>query len=150
MLIRYSIMEAVEGLRASRHQARAGDAPDLFAHPGQIRSHPEPGRVRRTSGPTSTPATPISAASTRSPGSSGSSTAWSTCTPRTSAIEQSEAERGKVMGTAVGCACGDGVIDWARVIAILRSIPQDIVLSVECGTLDQAARSIEHLRKVVG
>ena len=28
-------------------------------------------------------------------------------------IQQSDAERGKVMGTPVGCACGDGVIDWA-------------------------------------
>ena len=63
-------------------------------------------------------------------------------------VEQSDAERGKVMGTAVGCACGDGVIDWKAVMAILRTIPQDIVLSVECGTLDQAARSVEHLRKV--
>lgn len=62
---------------------------------------------------------------------------------------QSEAERGKVMGTAVGCACGDGVIDWEQVVAILRTLPQDVVLSVECGTLDQAARSIDHLRKVV-
>jgi len=66
-------------------------------------------------------------------------------------VEQSEAERGKVMGTPVGCACGDGVIDWEAVVAILRPLPQDvIVLSVECGTLDQAARSIEHLRKIVG
>ena len=64
-------------------------------------------------------------------------------------IEQSDKERGKVMGTPVGCACGDGVIDWAEVVSILRGIPQDIVLSVECGTLDQAARSIEHLRKIV-
>ena len=64
-------------------------------------------------------------------------------------VQQSDAERGKVMGTAVGCACGDGVIDWERVVAILHSIPQDIVLSVECGTLDQAARSIDHLRKLV-
>lgn len=64
-------------------------------------------------------------------------------------VEQSEAERGKVMGTAVGCACGDGVIDWQEVVAILRPLPQDVVLSVECGTLDQAARSIEHLRKIV-
>ena len=63
-------------------------------------------------------------------------------------VAQSDAERGKVMGTAVGCACGDGVIDWEAVIAILRKIPQDIVLSVECGTLDEAARSIEHLRKM--
>ncbi|MGN1273045.1 MAG: sugar phosphate isomerase/epimerase family protein [Thermoguttaceae bacterium] len=65
-------------------------------------------------------------------------------------FEQSEAERGKVMGTAVGCACGDGVIDWAEVAALLRPLPQDLVLSVECGTLDQAARSIEHLRKIIG
>ena len=64
--------------------------------------------------------------------------------------EQSEAERGKVMGTAVGCACGDGVIDWEKVAAILKPLPQDIVLSVECGSLDQAARSIDHLRKVLG
>jgi sugar phosphate isomerase/epimerase len=63
-------------------------------------------------------------------------------------VEQSDAERGKVMGTAVGCACGDGVIDWEAVMTILKGIPQDIVLSVECGTLDQAARSVEHLRKV--
>ncbi len=65
-------------------------------------------------------------------------------------VLQSESERGKVMGTPVGCASGDGAIDWGRVVAILRSIPQDIVLSVECGTLEQAARSVEHLRKAVG
>ena len=65
-------------------------------------------------------------------------------------IEQSTAERGKVSGTPVGCACGDGVIDWARVAAILRSIPQDIVLSVECGTIDQAARSVKYLRSLLG
>ena len=63
-------------------------------------------------------------------------------------VAQSDAERGKVMGTAVGCACGDGVIDWEAIMTILRPLPQDIVLSVECGTLEQAARSIEHLRKV--
>jgi sugar phosphate isomerase/epimerase len=58
---------------------------------------------------------------------------------------QSASERGKVTGTPVGCACGDGVIDWARVIAICRNAPRDIVFSVECGTVDQAARSIAHL-----
>ena len=63
-------------------------------------------------------------------------------------VEQSDKERGKVMGTAVGCACRDGVIDWKAVMQILKPLPQDIVLSVECGTLDQASRSIEHLRKV--
>ena len=64
-------------------------------------------------------------------------------------FEQSAAERGKVMGTAVGCACGDGVVDWERVVAILRSVPQDVVMSVECGTMDQAARSIDFLRKII-
>ena len=64
-------------------------------------------------------------------------------------IEQSNAERGKVMGTPVGCACGDGVIDWQRVVDIVRRCPRDIVMSVECGTIEQAARSIEHLRPLV-
>ncbi len=64
-------------------------------------------------------------------------------------VQQSGAERGKVTGTAVGCACGEGVIDWARVIAICRLCPRDIVLSVECGTIDQAERSIEHLKTLL-
>jgi sugar phosphate isomerase/epimerase len=64
-------------------------------------------------------------------------------------IQHSEAERGKVTGTPVGCACGDGVIDWARVIRICRKARRDIVFSVECGTIDQAARSIVHLKKLL-
>jgi sugar phosphate isomerase/epimerase len=64
-------------------------------------------------------------------------------------MEQSADSRGKVSGTPVGCACGDGVIDWTRVIQICRDCPGDLVLSVECGTIEQAARSIEHLRKLV-
>jgi sugar phosphate isomerase/epimerase len=64
-------------------------------------------------------------------------------------VEHSQAERGKVTGTPVGCACGDGVIDWARAISIVRKCPRDIVFSVECGSVDQAARSIEHLRKLL-
>lgn len=65
-------------------------------------------------------------------------------------VAHSDAERGKVTGTAVGCACGDGVIDWPRVIDIVRSgCPRDIVFSVECGTPDQAARSLEYLKSVV-
>jgi sugar phosphate isomerase/epimerase len=62
---------------------------------------------------------------------------------------QSQSERGKVTGTPVGCACGEGEIDWARVIAICRRAPRDIVLSVECGTIEQAERSIAHLRCLV-
>ncbi len=65
------------------------------------------------------------------------------------AVEQSNAERGKVTGTPVGCACGDGVIDWARVIKLCRKAKRHIVLSVECGTVEQAGRSIEHLRKLL-
>ncbi|MBM4017609.1 MAG: sugar phosphate isomerase/epimerase [Planctomycetes bacterium] len=61
-------------------------------------------------------------------------------------IQQSKSERGKVTGTPVGCACGDGVIDWQRVVALCRRARRDIVLSVECGTIEQAARSIDHLR----
>src|SRR5579864_433875 len=64
--------------------------------------------------------------------------------------QQSGSERGKVTGTPVGCACGDGVIDWARVIRIVREdCPRDIVLSVECGTIEQAGRSIQHLKPLV-
>ncbi len=59
------------------------------------------------------------------------------------------AERGKVTGTPVGCACGDGVIDWRRVIDIVRRAPRDIVLSVECGSIDDAAGSIKHLRSLL-
>lgn len=62
------------------------------------------------------------------------------------ALEQSEAERGSVTGTPVGCACGDGVIDWSRVAAILREAGFDGVLSVECGTSKQAVRSLAHLK----
>jgi sugar phosphate isomerase/epimerase len=64
-------------------------------------------------------------------------------------LAQAEAERGKVTGTPVGCACGDGVIDWAKVIAICKSAKRDIVLSVECGTIDQAERSIAFLRDLI-
>jgi sugar phosphate isomerase/epimerase len=64
-------------------------------------------------------------------------------------IKQSAAERGKVTGTPVGCACGDGVIDWARVIKICRKAKRDLVFSVECGTVEQAERSIQHLKSLV-
>jgi len=65
-------------------------------------------------------------------------------------VEQSEDERGKVTGTPVGCACGEGVIDWAKVIEICKECPNDIVMSVECGTIDQAQRSLKHLNDLLG
>ena len=59
-------------------------------------------------------------------------------------------DRGKVTGVPSGCACGDGVIDWPRVIKILREAGFKGVLSVECSTEEQGLRSIKYLRKVLG
>jgi sugar phosphate isomerase/epimerase len=64
-------------------------------------------------------------------------------------IQQSEDERGKVTGTPVGCACGDGVIDWKQVIEVCKTCPRDIVMSVECGRVDQAEKSIKHLKSLL-
>jgi sugar phosphate isomerase/epimerase len=65
------------------------------------------------------------------------------------AMEHADAERGKVTGTPVGCACGDGVIDWSRVVLILQDAGYSGVLSVECGTAEQAARSLAHLNAIL-
>ena len=64
-------------------------------------------------------------------------------------VQQSEDKRGKVTGTPAGCACGEGVIDWKKVIEVCKGAPRDIVLSVECGTVDQAERSIKYLKEQV-
>ncbi len=66
-------------------------------------------------------------------------------------LEQGALERGKVTGTPVGCACGDGVVDWARVIELVKPVAQerDIILSVECGTIEQGIRSFEYLSKLL-
>ena len=65
-------------------------------------------------------------------------------------MQQSGAERGKVTGTPVGCACGDGVVDWRRVFSILAPLDREIFFSVECGTVEQAARSLAFLRREMG
>lgn len=65
------------------------------------------------------------------------------------AVTRAEAERGTLTGTPVGCACGDGVIDWTKVTGILREADFEGVLSVECGTSEQAARSLQHLNEVL-
>lgn len=64
-------------------------------------------------------------------------------------IRMSEEEKGKVTGTPVGCACGDGVIDWERVTGILAGAGYTGVLSVECGTPEQAARSRDVLESLI-
>jgi sugar phosphate isomerase/epimerase len=60
-----------------------------------------------------------------------------------------EVLRGKLTGTPVGCACGDGVINWRKVTEILRSANYNGVLSVECGTPEQAERSLHHLKTIL-
>ena len=64
-------------------------------------------------------------------------------------VQQSDKERGAVTGTPVGCACGDGVIDWQKVMAILKENDFEGVLSVECGTPEQGKRSLAHLNTVI-
>jgi sugar phosphate isomerase/epimerase len=65
-------------------------------------------------------------------------------------FEHAERERGVVTGTPVGCACGDGAVDWERVLHILDPLDRDLFLSVECGTIDEAERSLTFLSKVIG
>jgi sugar phosphate isomerase/epimerase len=57
--------------------------------------------------------------------------------------------RGKIRGM-LGCACGDGVIDWRKVVAICKRAPREIVMSIECGSIEDAERSVHHLREVIG
>ncbi len=64
-------------------------------------------------------------------------------------VKQAGAERGKVTGTAVGCACGDGVIDWKKLVGQLKKADYRGVLSVECGTEEEAIRSHAHLTRVL-
>lgn len=64
-------------------------------------------------------------------------------------IEHSEAERGKVTGTSVGCACGEGAVDWQRIGKILAPIEREISLSVECGQIDEAERSLTFLKEAM-
>ena len=65
-------------------------------------------------------------------------------------IAHSEAERGLVTGTPVGCACGEGVVNWDKVIEIMEPIDREIFLSVECGTISEAERSLSFLQKTLG
>lgn len=64
-------------------------------------------------------------------------------------VQQAEKDRGKISGTPVGCACGDGVIDWGRIVSRLKQAGFNGVLSVECGTESEAVRSLDHMRKVL-
>jgi sugar phosphate isomerase/epimerase len=65
-------------------------------------------------------------------------------------MAHSDKERGKVTGTPVGCACGEGMVQWDKVFEIMDPIDREIFLSVECGTIEQAASSIAFLKKALG
>lgn len=56
--------------------------------------------------------------------------------------------RGKVRGM-LGCACGDGVIDWPRIVRTLTLADHDTVLSVECGSLEAAKKSFGYLSALI-
>ena len=58
-------------------------------------------------------------------------------------------DRGKVTGVPSGCACGEGVLDWERIIKILRKAKFKGVLSVECSSEEQGRTSYKYLRKVL-
>ncbi len=64
-------------------------------------------------------------------------------------MEHSSTERGKVTGIPTGCGCGDGVVDFPRILEILAGQDRELFLSVECGTVDLAARSIEYLTPLI-
>ena len=119
--------------RAARrlHQDRRGPAADRRARP-----------VRRASASTGTPATRY-LAGLRGPlrGAESVKDLVRHVHAKDISIEHAERERGVVTGTPVGCACGDGVVDWERVLAILAG--RDLVFSVECGTIEQAERSLD-------
>lgn len=65
-------------------------------------------------------------------------------------IQQSFEQRGSVTGTPVGCACGEGVVNWDKIVEILEPVNKEIFLSVECGKIDEAERSLAFLKKTLG
>jgi sugar phosphate isomerase/epimerase len=58
-------------------------------------------------------------------------------------------QRGKVTGTRVGVAAGDGEVDLPGIIEVLKNVGYDGVLSVECDTSDQARRSLAYLTGLI-
>lgn len=65
-------------------------------------------------------------------------------------MEQSNTERGAVTGTPVGCACGEGMVQWDKVFEIMEPVDREVFLSVECGKIDEAERSLAFLEKALG
>jgi len=65
-------------------------------------------------------------------------------------MEHANDLRGAVTGTPVGCACGEGVVDWQTVFEILDPLDRELFLSVECGSIEQAESSLAFLRNALG
>ena len=55
-----------------------------------------------------------------------------------------------VQTCALPISCGDGVIDWQKIVATCKKAAREIVLSVECGSIEDAERSLRHLKEVIG
>ena len=53
--------------------------------------------------------------------------------------------RGKVTGTRVGVAAGDGLIDLPGVVGVLARAGYEGVLSIECDTLEQGRNSLPYM-----
>jgi len=58
-------------------------------------------------------------------------------------------DRGKVTGTRVGVAAGDGVVDLPGIVGVLADSGYHGVLSVECDTLAQAGKSLCYLQHLL-
>jgi sugar phosphate isomerase/epimerase len=59
-----------------------------------------------------------------------------------------ETMRGKINGM-LGVGCGDGVLNWTNIVRICKTAPRDLVLSVECDSIESARRSFKHLSGIV-
>lgn len=63
-------------------------------------------------------------------------------------LEIAETMRGKINGM-LGIGCGDGVLNWTNIINICKTAPRDLVLSVECDSVESARRSFVHLSGIL-
>lgn len=56
--------------------------------------------------------------------------------------------RGKVTGTRVGVALGEGEIDFDEIFRVLKRHKFDGVMSIECDTLEEGRRSLEAFKRL--
>ena len=119
VLMKYTLTEAARLRGEPRHPDRHRAAPAVQQDPGRPRPHRQPrgfaGHRHQLRHGQLLPGRP------RPDRVAGTRTARLVhLHAKDISIQHSEAERGKVTGTPVGCACGDGVIDWKKVIQVCR------------------------------